>query len=100
MWVEFWNNVATAPYSALIPDVVPADQRGSASGWYGLMNILGAFVGGLAPFLFTTNGVTNITGLYYFVGVALLFGMLGTVIFVKEPKVTKQVYRPLSGMVF
>ena len=30
MWVEFWNNVATAPYSALIPDVVPADQRGSA----------------------------------------------------------------------
>lgn len=89
MWVEFWNNVATAPYSALIPDVVPKEQRGSASGWYGLMNILGAFVGGLAPFLFTTNGVTNITGLYYFVGAALLFGMLGTVIFVKEPKVTK-----------
>lgn len=90
MWVEFWNNVATAPYSALIPDVVPIDQRGSASGWYGLMNILGTFIGALAPFLFTSNGVTNITGLYFFVGIVLFLGMLGTVLFVHEPKVTKQ----------
>ena len=88
MWVEFWNNVATAPYSALIPDVVPVDQRGSASGWYGLMNIFGTFVGALAPFLFTTNGETDIIGLYYFVAVALFLAMLGTVIFVHEPKVT------------
>src|SRR5258706_15259307 len=46
MWVEFWNNVATAPFSALIPDVVPLNQRGSASGWYGLMSMLGSFAGG------------------------------------------------------
>lgn len=88
MWVEFWNNVATAPYSALIPDVVPKEQRGSASGWYGLMNIFGTFVGALAPFLFTSGGETNITGLYYFVAVVLFFAMLGTVAFVHEPKVT------------
>lgn len=88
MWVEFWNNVATAPYSALIPDVVPKDQRGSASGWYGLMNIFGTFVGALAPFLFTRNGETDIIGLYYFVAIALFFAMLGTVVFVREPKVT------------
>ena len=90
MWVEFWNNVATAPYSALIPDVVPQDQRGSASGWYGLMNILGTFVGALAPFLFTSGGKTDITGLYYFVAVVLFLSMLGTVAFVKEPAITKQ----------
>ncbi|HET7376160.1 MAG TPA: MFS transporter, partial [Anaerolineae bacterium] len=60
IWVEFWNNVATAPYSALIPDIVPVDQRGSASGWYGLMNMLGSFVGGVAGLLFTTNGVTDV----------------------------------------
>lgn len=89
MWVEFWNNVATAPYSALIPDVVPQDQRGSASGWYGLMNIVGTIVAALAPFLFTSDGVTNITALYIFAAGVLLFGMLGTVIFVQEPGVTK-----------
>lgn len=90
MWVEFWNNVATAPYSALIPDVVPPDQRGSASGWYGLMNILGTVVGALAPFLFTIGGKTDITALYYFVAVVLFLSMLGTVVFVKEPPVTRK----------
>ncbi|HEY6040790.1 MAG TPA: MFS transporter [Anaerolineae bacterium] len=87
MWVEFWNNVATAPYSALIPDIVPIHQRGSASGWYGLMNMLGSFVGGISPLLFTHNGQTDIVTIYYFVGAILLFGMLGTVIFTQEPKV-------------
>ena len=66
MWVEFWNNVATAPFSALIPDMVPKEQRGSASGWLGLMNMLGNFAGGIAGLIFTVNGVTDITGIYYF----------------------------------
>ena len=90
MWVEFWNNVATAPYSALIPDVVPADQRGSASGWYGLMNILGTFVGALTPFLFSSGGQTNITALYLVVAVISFFSMLGTVLSVREPQMTRQ----------
>ncbi len=91
MWVEFWNNVATAPYSALIPDVVPKEQRGSASGWYGLMNILGTFVGALTPFLFkTADGQTNITALYYVVAVVSLFSMLGTVLSVREPQMTRK----------
>lgn len=88
-WVEFWNNVATAPYSALIPDVVPAEQRGSASGWYGLMNIFGTFVGAALPLIVTQNGVTDISAIYAITGGCLLLGMLGTVIFVREPKVTK-----------
>jgi len=91
MWVEFWNNVATAPFSALIPDIVPLDQRGSASGWYGLMNMLGNATGAVAfTFLFTRDGQTNLTAIYYAVAGALIFGMLGTVLFVKEPEVKRE----------
>lgn len=84
MWVEFWNNVATAPYSALIPDIVPIEQRGSASGWYGLMNMLGSFVGGVAGLIFTQNGVTDVVSIYYFIGAINLIGLAGTIVFVKE----------------
>src|SRR5436309_2456162 len=30
---NFGNNFATAPYNALMPDIVPPAQRGTASGW-------------------------------------------------------------------
>ncbi len=89
IWVEFWNNVATAPYSALIPDVVPADQRGSASGWYGLMTMLGNFAGGISALIFTHNGEADLAAIYYFVIGTLMFGMLGTVLFVKEPEISR-----------
>lgn len=85
IWVEFWNNAATAPFSALIPDVVPQDQRGSAAGWSGLMGMLGNFVGGSSALIFTQKGVTNITGIYYFTAAIMFVGMLGTAVFVKEP---------------
>ncbi len=43
--ITLTNNIATAPYSALIPDVVPPEQRGSASGWMGFMSMLGTLLG-------------------------------------------------------
>lgn len=90
MWVEFWNNVATAPFSALIPDLVPKEQRGSASGWLGLMNMLGNAIGGVCGLLFTANGVTDITGIYYFLAGLMFVSMVVTVLVVKEPPVTRR----------
>ncbi|MGE5139183.1 MAG: MFS transporter [Rudaea sp.] len=90
MWVEFWNNFATAPYSALIPDVVPPEQRGSASGWLGLMTILGTFLGGLAGLFLTTIGITN---LYFFLIAIILLGMIATVAFIREPAAPAQLPR-------
>ncbi len=43
--LQISNNFANAPWSAIIADQVPAKQRGSASGWYGLMTLLGTIGG-------------------------------------------------------
>ncbi len=90
VWVCIWNNVATAPYNALIPDIVPPDQRGSAAGWYGLMSMLGNAAGVGTGILFTSNGKTDITAIYYFIAALFLISMFGTVIFVQEPRVVKK----------
>ena len=85
LFVELFNNIATAPYSALIPDMVPADQRGSASGWLGLMIVLGSFVGGITGFLVQPLGIT---GIYFLLMGVMLLGMVVTLVGVREPDVS------------
>jgi len=46
--VQLGNNWSGGPYAGLIPDVVPADQRGTASGWLALMTALGTLAGAIA----------------------------------------------------
>ncbi len=43
--LEATNNFANAPWSAIIADQVPSPQRGAASGWYGVMTLLGTIGG-------------------------------------------------------
>lgn len=45
MVVQFGNNVASAAYMGVIPDLVPADQRGVASGFMALMSQGGTLFG-------------------------------------------------------
>lgn len=82
MWIELFNNLASAPYSALIPDMVPLEQRGSASGWMGLMQMLGNFAGGITGLLLGLLG--GISGAYIAIAVIMIVGMLGTVLTVQE----------------
>ena len=84
LWVELFNNIATAPYSALIPDMVPAEQRGSASGWMGLMTVLGMFVGGITGFMI---GGIGIVGVYYLLMGVMVLGLVVTLVAVKEQQV-------------
>lgn len=85
MLVEFANNVASAPYSALIPDVVPPGQRGAASGWMGLMTMLGNAGGAVLGLLITVVG--GLTGIYWIIIATMLVGMVVTVVGVHEPPV-------------
>ncbi len=39
------SNTAQGPYQGLLPDVVPEEQRGLASGYYGLSNVVGLLAG-------------------------------------------------------
>jgi len=44
--IQFWMNVATSPYQALIPDLVPRERQGTASAYMGMSSLLGQ-LGGL-----------------------------------------------------
>jgi MFS family permease len=51
------NNMILAPCSALLPDVVAPEHRGIASGWIGVMGMLGSLFGGLLSYYVDTLGI-------------------------------------------
>lgn len=86
LFVEFGNNMATAAYSALIPDIVPPDQRGLASGYMNLMVMLGTIAGVAAAGVLTVRAVVL---LYWLLIAVLLVAMLITVFTVEEEPITE-----------
>jgi MFS family permease len=76
------SNTAQGPYQGMIPDVVPEEQRGTASGYYGLANLLGLLFGTVVA-----GQILSHAGRHAAVGsiiVLLLVTMVLTVVFVPD----------------
>src|SRR5437764_3609467 len=45
VFFQMASNTAQGPYQGMLPDQIPEDQRAEASGYYGLMNMVGTIFG-------------------------------------------------------
>ncbi len=83
--LQLGYNFGQAAYSALIPDRVPAEQRGVASGWIGLMAMLGVIAGSLAASRLVKEGdLASFGRLYTLTIVVMVVFTLTTVLVLQE----------------
>ncbi len=76
------SNTAQGPYQGLQPDVVPEDQRGTASGYYGLANLVGILTGTVVAGSILT--AADARAAFASIAVLLVVTMLFTVLFVPD----------------
>ncbi len=99
--VQIGFNLAGGAFNGVIPDVVPADQRGRASGLLGMMNQLGIVVGLLLTILILSALGNNRIGMlagYVMVAVVLSGTMFITLAAVKEPPGIRSARRSLPNL--
>jgi len=87
MVVQLSFNLAGGAYAAVIPDVVPAEDRGRASGLLGMMNVLGSVVGlagVIAALKLLGETRTGVIAGYGIVVAILLITTVITVLAIKE----------------
>jgi MFS family permease len=76
------SNTAQGPYQGLMPDVVPETQRGSASGYYGVSNVVGLLLGTVGAGLILDRGGRTVAILS--ICALLLVTMLPTVLLIPD----------------
>ncbi len=82
MVVQFGNNIASAAYSGVIPDLVEHEHRGLASGYMALMSQLGTLFGAVGCGLVLEHA--SETTKYAVISLALLGVALITILGIKE----------------
>jgi Na+/melibiose symporter-like transporter len=80
--LQFASNTAQAPYQGLLPDVVPDAQRGEASGFYGVANLVGIASGTVGAGLLLARFGRGAA--IFSIAVVLVTTMLATVFLVPD----------------
>ena len=76
------NNIATGAYSGIIPDIVPAEQRGVASGWMAAMSQAGTILGVVGTGVLMN--MRHVAASYLMIAVSMVVFLLITVLGVRE----------------
>ena len=74
--VQFGNNYATAPYSALVPELVPTEQRGRYSGVMGMLQAGGQLLGGVGALVIGLLKLPDLLSYGLIAGVLLISALI------------------------
>lgn len=88
MVVQFGNNIASAAYSGVIPDLVPEDQRGAASGFMALMTQAGTLLGVISVGMLLGHQTETVK--YLLISTVLAGVALITILGIKETPLPKK----------
>ena len=100
--LQFTNNLANSPWSAIIADKVPAHQRGMTAGFNGLFTLLGTIIGSIvAGIIVNKNNAlpiyrNEIVQIFLIIAVVQVIFVAYTVITVKETPLAEHVTFQLS----
>jgi MFS family permease len=95
--LQFTNNLANSPWSAIIADKVPEHQRGKTAGFNGLFTLLGTIIGSIiAGIIVNKNDAlplyrNEIVQIFLIIAVVQVVIVAYTVITVKETPLSKHV---------
>jgi len=90
--LQFSSNMAHGPYQGLIPDLVPQDRRGAASGAKQLAEILGIVVTSKVTAYFMGQG--QLRAALGTIGAFLLITMLITIFAIREEPLSRPLPKP------
>jgi MFS family permease len=100
--LQFTNNIANSPWSAIIADKVPHNQRGVTGGFYGLFTLLGTIFGSLIAGLIVNKNDTlplynnEIVKIFLLIAILQIVFVAYTAITVKETPLSEHARFHLS----
>lgn len=96
LFLQLTNNVANAPWSAIIADKVPQSQRGSTAGFNGLFNLLGTALGSIVAGVIVNKNDSlpiyrnEIVQIFLLIAVVQIAFVIYTILTVKETPLQTQ----------